>query len=216
MVIRIVLADDHSIFRDGLKLLLRNQQEVEVVGEANDGVELLQLVRTLQPDIAVTDIKMPGMDGVEACRMIRRDSPNTQVIALSMFDDDHLVVDMLEAGAKGYLLKNTNRTEMLEACHAVCEGESFYAGATSKKLARLIANAELDTFKRHVLPSFSSRELEIIQMIAEQLTNKEIASRLNLSVRTVESHREKIQEKTDARNMVGVVIYAIRHGLIKI
>lgn len=216
MSIKLVIADDHAIFREGFKLLLRNQENIEVVGEAADGSELLDVVRREVPDLVITDIKMPEMDGIQACKAIRKEYPEIRVIALSMFNDDNLIVDMLEAGATGYLLKNTNKRELLEACICVDEGGHYYSAATSQKLTRLIADSKVNPFRSKSLPSLTPRELEIVQLIAEQLTNKEIADRLNLSIRTIESHREKIQEKTGARNMVGVVIFAIRHRLIEI
>lgn len=214
--IRIVIADDHAIFRDGFKLLLKDQERLLLAGEAGNGQELLELVVREHPDVVVTDIKMPGMDGVELCQKIRREFPSIQVIALSMFNDDYLIIDMLEAGARGYLLKNTTREELLEAVTAVHEGDSYYCSATSIKLARLIAESKFHPHKAHPQVRFTDREKEVIRLICEQLTSKEIASQLRLSIRTVESHRENIQEKTGARNLAGIVIYAIRTGLFEV
>lgn len=210
------MADDHEIFRIGFRLLVKNQPELELVGEAENGKELLQVVEQQSPDVVITDIQMPVMDGVEASKIIKSKSPYVKVIALSMFNDDNLIVDMLEAGATGYLLKNTNKHELLEAVKAVHNGESYYSPATSTKLARMIAESKFNFKKHDNAPKLTDREIEIVKLICQQCTNKEIADKLNLSARTVESHREKIQEKISARNSIGVVIYAIRHKLFKV
>ncbi len=214
--IRIAIADDHEIFRDGFKLLLKDQQVMELVGEAENGKELLEVVAKTQPDVVIVDIKMPVMDGIEACKIIRRQFPDIKVIALSMFNEDNLIVDMLEAGAKGYLLKNTNKNELLMATKAVYEGSTYYCNATSGKLAKMIAESKFNPYRNHPIKKFSKREEDIIRLICEQYSNKEIATTLGISIRTVESHREKILEKTDARNSIGVAVYAIRHNLFQI
>jgi DNA-binding NarL/FixJ family response regulator len=214
--IRIAIADDHEIYREGFKLLLKNQKELELVGEAENGKELLEVAVKQQPDVVITDIKMPLMDGIEACRQIRKKFPDMKVIALSMFNEDNLIVDMLEAGAKGYLLKNTNKQELLEAAKAVYEGSTYYCTATSAKLTKMIGASTFNPYRNHPVKKFSTRETEIIKLICEQFTNKEIAKTLKISIRTVESHREKIQEKTDAKNSIGVVIYAIKHGIYEV
>jgi DNA-binding NarL/FixJ family response regulator len=214
--IKIVIADDHEIFREGFKLLLKNQQEVQLVGEADNGRELLDIAAQQQPDIVITDIKMPVVDGIEACKAIKMKFPHMQVIALSMFNEDNLIVDMLEAGARGYLLKNTNKHELLQAVRAVYEGSTYYCMATSGKLTRMIAESKFNPYRNQPVKKFTPREMEIIKLMCEQHTNKEIATLLRLSIRTVESHREKIQEKTGARNSIGIVIYAIKNDLYEI
>jgi len=214
--IRIAIADDHEIFREGFKLLLKNQQELELVGEAENGKELLEVIARHQPDVVITDIKMPVMDGIEVCKSIKKKFPDMKVIALSMFNDDNLIVDMLEAGARGYLLKNTNKAELLQAVKAVYGGSTYYCMATSGKLAKMIAESKFNPYRNHPAQKFTNREIEVIKLICEQHTNKEIAKTLNLSIRTVESHREKIQEKADAKNSIGIAIYAIKHNLFEI
>ncbi|HUC82470.1 MAG TPA: response regulator transcription factor [Flavisolibacter sp.] len=214
--IRIVLADDHEIFRNGFNLLLKNQQEIQLVGEAANGKQLICLVEEVMPDVVITDIQMPEMNGIEACRIIKKQFPDVAVIALSTFNDDHYILDMLEAGAIGYLLKNTNRQELHAAVHSVFEGTPYYSKDTSKKMARLIAESKLLPGRRKEPVTFSIREVEVMKLICQQLTNKEIAARLKLSVRTVESHRERIQEKTNSRNIAGIVIYALKHNLFQL
>jgi DNA-binding NarL/FixJ family response regulator len=211
--IRIVIADDHEIFRNGFKLLLQDQHEVELVGEADNGNQLIDAVNTLQPSVVITDIKMPGMDGIEASRILKEQNPSLGIIALSNYNEDSLIVDILEAGARGYLLKNTNREELITAVKAVHGGESYYCTATSSKLTKMIAESRFNPYRSMPRIRFTDRELDVIRLICEQKTNKEIASTLKLSVRTVESYRENIQEKISARNSVGIVIYAIKNKI---
>lgn len=212
MPIKVMIADDHAIFRDGFKLLLKDQRDALLVGEAASGRELIQRVEELHPNIVITDIKMPGTDGIELCRQLRTHYPAVDVIALSMFSDDHLIADMLEAGAKGYLLKNTNRSELLQAIRTVYDGGTYYSPATSEKLASLIGKNKFQIPKKQLEVRFSAREKEILQLICEQYTTREIAGALNLSIRTIESYRLSLHEKTRSRNSIGVVIYAIRNG----
>ena len=212
--IRVILADDHEIFRGGFKILFENQDEVELVAEAENGKELLDITAKLLPDVIITDIQMPVMDGIEACRKLHEDFPEIPVIALSTFNDDSYIVDMLEAGAKGYILKNTNRTELIQAVKSVHEGKNFYCTDTSRKLAKLVAGSRTKNFKEKV--KFTEREIEIIKLVCTQSSTKEIASALNISTRTVESHRERIQEKIGSRNIAGITIYAIKHKIWEI
>jgi DNA-binding NarL/FixJ family response regulator len=211
--IRIVIADDHSIFRDGFKVLLRDQDEIELAGEAGNGKELIELVKKVEPDVVITDIKMPEMDGIEASKILSKNFPNIGIIALSVFNDDYLVVDMLEAGAKGYLLKNTNKYELFEAIKAVSKGEVYYCNDTSAKMTHLIGLSKFNPYRNKIPVRFSEREIEIMRLICQQYSNKEIAECLHLSVRTIESYREQIFEKTMSKNMVGVAIYAIKHNI---
>jgi DNA-binding NarL/FixJ family response regulator len=214
--IRVAIADDHEFFRDGFKGLFKKQQDLELVGEAGNGKELLELVTRLQTDVVITDIKMPEMDGIEVCKQIRKKFPRIKVIALSMFNDEDLIVDMLEAGATGYLLKNTNKNEVITATRAVYEGQTYYCNATSDQLAKMIADSKFNPYRNHPVPKFTARETEIINLICKQHSSKEIAGLLDLSIRTVESHRENIQEKTGAKNSIGIVIYAIKHHIVQI
>lgn len=214
--IRIVIADDHEIFRNGFKLLLKKQKDIVLVGEAGDGHQLLELVAQQSPDVVITDIQMPVMNGIEACRHIRHNHKGISVIALTSFNDDHFVIDMLEAGASGYILKNTDKKEVANAVKAVFEGHMYYSDATSKKLARLVAEHKVVPGRTKAPIQFTERELLIMRLICQQLTSKEIAAQLQLSARTVESHREKIQEKTYAKNTAGIVIYVMKHNLFEI
>ncbi len=214
--IRIVLADDHEIFRDGIKALLKKQTEIILVGEASDGQELVEITEKLKPDIVMTDIKMPKLDGIQATRIIKKKMPNVQVIALSMFDDDNLIVDMIEAGAKGYLLKNTTKSEVIEAIKTVYGDDLYYCKTTSDKLIQMMAESKYNPYRDSVKPEFNNRELEIIELICQQATSKEIASKLFLSIRTIEGYRKNIEEKMGVKNSIGIAVYAIKNGMYKI
>ena len=215
--IRIILADDHEIFRDGFKSMLRKQPSIEMIGEAANGDELVRLTRQLLPDVVVTDIKMPKMDGLEATKILSKEFPLMGIIALSMIDEESQIVDMMEAGAKGYLLKNAHKNEIVNAISAVYEGEVYYCDETSAKLSRMIAaNERIPFIRKKEKIEFSDREIDVILLICDQLTNKEIASRLNLSIRTIEGYRDRIQEKIGARNSAGIVVYAIKNNIYQL
>ena len=211
--IRIALADDHAIFREGFKVLLKNQEILQLVGEAEDGKEMLEVISHQKPDIAIVDIKMPVMDGIATCRQIRKKFPDIKVIALSMFNDDNLIVDMLEAGASGYLLKNTNKAELLQAAKVVHEGGTYFCNATSSRLTKMIGDSKFNPYRNQPAIKFSEREIAVMKLICEQKATKEMAEILGLSIRTVETHRQNVQEKIGAKNMVGVAIYAIKQGI---
>lgn len=216
MPIRIVIADDHEIFRDGFHVMLKKQTDIELVGEAADGNELIEITGALKPDIVLTDIKMPILNGIEATRIIKKKYPAIGIIALSMFDDDNLIIDMLESGAKGYLLKNTSKSDIIDAIKMVYNGEFYYCRSTSQKLIELMAQSNFNPYKEIPKPEFSMKELEIIVLICQQATTKEIASKLFLSIRTIEGYREKIQEKMNVKNAAGIVVYAIKNGIFRV
>ena len=214
--IRIILADDHELFRDGFKVMLKKQPSVALVAEASNGEELIQLTRELRPDVVVTDIKMPKLDGIEAAKQLSAEMPLVGIIALSMFDEENLIVDMLEAGAKGYLLKNAHKDEIMDAIRTVNMGETYYCNHTSGKLAQLIAKSKFTPVSRAPKVQLTEKEIEVIRHICEQMTNKEIAGKINLSIRTVEGYRDRIQEKIGAKNMAGIVVYAIKNNIYKV
>ena len=210
------MADDHEIFRDGFQLIISRAPNIDLLAQGANGKQLVDLVEMHRPNVVVTDIKMPLMDGIEATRTITRQFPDIGVIGLSMHDEDDLILEMLEAGAKGYLLKNADKQEVIDAIETVAVGDPYYCHSTNTKLARLIARNRYQTFHRSQRPEFNEKELEIIQLICQECTNKEIGEKLFLSVRTVEGYRLKILEKMQVKNSVGLVIYAMQHGLFTV
>ncbi|CAN5581532.1 response regulator transcription factor [soil metagenome] len=212
-LIKVVLADDHEIFRDGLKLMLSKFSSIQLAGDASNGRELVQLVDAVKPDVVITDIKMPLMDGVEATKYIIQHHPDTGVIALSMFDEVSSIIEMLEAGASGYLVKDCDKAEIKEAIERVYQKEQYYCRHTGNKLMQVMArNAKKQDIK-NTTQNLSDKEKEIIQLICKQCTTKEIGEQLFMSPRTVEGYRLKILEKLEAKNTVGIVIAAIKFGL---
>ncbi len=212
--IHILLADDHRIVRQGLRRILEENSRMEVVGEASDGREAVQMALDKEPDVIIMDVAMPHLGGMEAIRQISKRLPAAKVLVLSMYSDESYVVQMLEAGAKGYLLKDSADTDLVEAVLAVSNGKSFFSPLISKIL--------LDEYVRQVQEKgisdryelLTEREREILQLIAEGKTSREIAELLNLSTSTVDTHRGHIMEKLDLHNPYEVVLYAVRKGLI--
>jgi DNA-binding NarL/FixJ family response regulator len=213
--IKIVMADDIQIYREGLKVLIKNLPEIELLAEAENGRELLDMIREHKPDVAIVDIQMPVMDGIEACKQICQQFPDVPVIALSMFDQEAIVIDMLEAGAKGYLLKNTRPEEFLQAVKDVYGGDPYYSSNISTKLIRMIAQSKFNPYRSKPKIEFTATELRVIQLICDQCTNKEIADKMGIAVRTVEKQRTALLSKVGAKTIVGVVLYAIDHKLVK-
>ena len=210
--LRILLADDHTLVRQGLRKVLEERADWEVVAEAGDGREAVRQAETLRPDVAILDVAMPLLNGIEATRQIARRVPTTRILVLSMHADEAYVTQILQAGATGYLLKDSADVDLLHAVAAVAEGKSFFSPA--------IARVMLDGYVRgdkltDRFESLSEREREIFQLIAEAKTNKEIASLLNVSPSTVETHRAHIMEKLDLHSAAEIVLYAVRRGEIR-
>jgi DNA-binding NarL/FixJ family response regulator len=207
--IRILLADDHAVVRQGFKMILSAQPDMEIVGEAGNGRQAVDLAESLTPDIVVMDVAMPELNGIEATRRLRASTPHARVLALSMHKDSVYVREILRAGARGYLLKDSPAGDLLAAVRALAGGESYLSPAVS--------NAVLDDYRRHVtdpIDLLTSREREVLQMLAEGKTNKEIATVLNLSVYTVDAHRGRIMEKLNLHSINELVRFAVRNGLI--
>lgn len=213
-MIRIILADDHTVMRRGLRLLLEQQSDFQVVGEADDGRQAVDLAASVHPGVAVLDIGMPLLNGIEATRQITAASPDIAVVMLSMHSDETYVLRALKAGAKGYLLKNSAEADLIQAVRAVAEGKSFFSPAIGRMLLedymRQVAKREVEDSYDLLTP----REKEVLQLVAEGKTNKEVANLLKLSLYTVESHRGKILEKLDLHSVPELILYAVRKGII--
>jgi two-component system, NarL family, response regulator NreC len=212
--VRILLADDHTVMRAGLRTLLERQPNLEVVGEAEDGRQTVQLASSHVPDVVVMDIAMPNLNGVEATRRMVSKQPNISVVILSMYSDESYVMRALEAGARAYLLKDSAVTDLIRAIEAVSQGKSFF----SPKISRILAEEYVRALKRKgVSDSYellTPREREILQLLAEGRTNKEVATSLNISVYTAETHRGNILQKLNLHSSAELVLYAVRKGII--
>jgi len=211
--IRVLIADDHELVREGLQVMLSKIDAIEVVGEVSNGEELLQQTRILKPDVILTDVKMPRMDGREATRKIKNEFPHIGIIALSSFDEEELIMEMLNAGAKGYLLKNAGKKELTDAIRAAYKDEPYYCYNTNLKLSQMISRGSNRFGVKKIQEHFTEREIEVINFICDGLTSKEIASKLGLKSRTIERYRDSIMEKMEVKNAAAVVLYAVQHGI---
>jgi DNA-binding NarL/FixJ family response regulator len=212
--IRILLADDHNVLRDGLRLLIERQSDFTVVGEAGDGRETVQFVEEHRPDVVVMDIAMPNMNGIEATRRIVENHPRVGVVILSMHYDESYVLRALKAGARAYLLKNSLKADLIAAIRSAAQGRSFFSPKVSHILQEDYTRALEDRGAEDTYELLTAREREILQLVAEGKTNKEIASMLNLSLYTVDTHRTHILQKLNLHSVAELILYAVRKRII--
>ena len=213
-LIRILLADDHTVVRDGLRALLEKQADMQIVAEAADGRDSVRLAEQHTPDVVVMDIAMPNMNGIEATRRILEQNPDCAVVILSMHQDESYVLRSLKAGAKGYLLKDSLRGDVIEAIRTVSQGRSFL----TRKVSRLLQEDYVSQMERRGVEDsydlLTGREREILQLVAEGKANKEVANFLNISLTTVETHRTHILQKLGLHSIPELILYAVRKGII--
>jgi DNA-binding NarL/FixJ family response regulator len=209
MPIRVVIADDHTLVRQGLKSLLE-REGIQVVGEAQDGHEVLQLAAKHSPDVAVIDISMPLLNGLDAARELKRSAPKTKAILLTRHDEDQYLIEALRAGVKGYVLKNQAASDLVHAIQLVCRGQVYL----SPGMSSVVVDAYLSKTELPVDP-ITSREREVLQLIAEGKSTKDIASLLGISVKTADSHRSRLMQKLDIHEVASLVRYAVRKGLVQ-
>lgn len=214
MKIRVLVADDHAIIREGLRVMLGNQPDMEVVGEAKNGREAIQLVDEYEPDVTVIDISMPELNGVEAIQQMRSRYPHLQVVVLSIHETKPYVYRALKAGANGYLIKETAGLQVVDAVRAVYRGERYL----SERIAELVmseASSKLEaSMETHPLETLSMREREILQLVAEGKTSQEIAERLSISPKSVDTYRSRLMHKIGVEDMAGLIKFAIQQGVI--
>lgn len=209
MTIKILLAEDHAIVREGLCAMIEKESDMEVVGEAQDGLEAVQQAQELAPDIVIMDVSMPGMNGIVATRQIKATMSNIKVLALSVHDRREYVLDMLDAGVSGYLLKDCIGSELIRAIHRVMKGESYL----SPKIATIVLDERND--KNHLSDVvLNEREQKLLKLLAEGKSAKEIAKQNNANIKTIEAQRRRIMKKLEIENMAGLVKYAIREGWV--
>jgi two-component system response regulator NreC len=211
MAIRILLADDHTLVRQGLRRILEDQPGLDIVAESASGIEAVEAVRRLKPDVAIVDVGMKELNGIEATSQILKHSPHTAVLILSMYSDERYVLRAVKAGARGYLLKNSAGDELIQAVQAVMRGDAFFSPAVARVFENGLKGAAATEDRFELL---TSRERQIYQLLGEGNSNKEIAQRLNLSLHTVETHRWRIMEKLDLHSTAELVLSAVRRGVV--
>jgi len=212
--IRILLADDHTVMRRGLRLLLESQPEFKVVAEASDGRQAVEQAETAQPDVAVLDIAMPNLSGIEAAQRMTAALPHVAIVILSMHSDEGYVLRALKAGVKGYVLKDAAEGDLMEAIKAVHQGKTFFSPEISRMLVEDYVREIRTRGAEDSYDLLTSREREILQLLAERKSNKDIALVLNLSPYTVETHRRNLQEKLNLHSFAELILYAVRKGVI--
>lgn len=209
--VRVALADDHKIVRDGIKLMIRQHPGVEVVAEAENGMEVFDLCGKEQIDLVIMDINMPKMDGIEATSRIKMNYPEIKILALTMSNDDVHIRKMIQAGASGYIMKSSGTIELREAIDTIMDGKHYFSDEATKSIMMdLVRNKGITKSDEPV--SITDREVEILELIVKEFTNQEIADKLFISPRTVDAHRRNLLQKTGARNTAGLVRYALTHN----
>ena len=213
--IKVLVADDHTILRQGIKSLLANEEEIEVIGEAKNGREALTIIEETLPDVILMDIAMPGLNGLEATRRIKKKFPRMKVLVLTMYTNEEYIFQILNAGANGYLVKETAFQDLISAIKAVYKNEAFMSPSISKKVINsYIKRAQND--EKQTCEILTTREREILQLIVEGNSSKKIAEILFISPKTVETHRTHIMDKLNIHNRTGLVKYAIRKGIVDV
>jgi DNA-binding NarL/FixJ family response regulator len=211
-MLHILIADDHGIVRSGIRMLIDRQQGMKVIAEAEDGIKAVELAQSSKPDVAILDVSMPRMTGLQAAREIKLRAPDTSVLLLSMHDDERYFFDAVDVGASGYVLKRAADTDLIDAIQAVARGEQFVSPDTERAVIKEWLDGSRD---ERLEDPLTPRELDVVKLIAEAHTNKQIAEALHVSEKTVESHRANVLSKLGMRDRVELVRYAIRRGLVE-
>jgi DNA-binding NarL/FixJ family response regulator len=214
MSVSILLADDHTLMRQGLRHILEGSDDLDIVAEASSGIEAVEAARQHKPDIAIVDVAMKELNGIEATAQILKHSPHTGVLMLSMYSDERYVLRAVKAGARGYLLKNSAGEELIQAIHTVQRGQAFFSPAVARVFQDSLARLQNTQGATDRFETLTDRERQVYQLLAEGNSNKEIANRLNLSLHTVETHRWRIMEKLDLHSTAELVLSAVRRGLV--
>lgn len=214
--IRMIVADDHAIFIEGMYTIFRKQKNVQIVATASNGKELIEKVSNHHPDIVLTDIRMPVMDGIEATKRLVQQFPNIPIVAITMLDCEQDILEMLGAGAKGYLVKNVHKEHLFEAVQNVSRGDIYYCSTTSNQLLKGMVNMKIAPQKTSKKIEFTERELQVIHLICQEFSSKQIAAQIDTEPKSVERTKERIFEKIGTHSSVGIVLYAVRNNLVSL
>jgi len=216
-LIKVILVDDHEIFRNGLKILLHSLGNVEIIAEATNGLEFLEIIEINKPDLVFMDINMPKMDGIDATENVLKKYPNLRIIALSTFGDNEYFNKMLNAGVRGYMLKNSRKNEFIDAIENICNNDDYYySNELLLNYSKNIINKHVEVISKDKLPNISNRENEILELVCKGKSNEEIADTLFISKRTVENHKTNLIHKTETGNTVNLVIYAFKNKIVEL
>lgn len=216
MRIKVLIVDDHKIMRDGIKAILKPAQDLEVVGETDSGVDAVALVRKLRPDVVMMDINLQGMSGIDATIEMLRHNPDTRVMMLSMYDDEHSVISAVKAGARGFVLKRASDGDLIQALRMVAQGGTYLSPRVSDRLLERIQKGTVDESTQALpLADLSPREIQVLRLVAEGKTSKEIAVMLDLSVQTIRSYRKAMMKKLNVNNVAGLTQLALSTGLMR-
>ncbi|MBV6642729.1 MAG: response regulator transcription factor [Cyclobacteriaceae bacterium] len=209
----IILVDDHKIIRDGLKMYFTDNDDYVIEAEAENGVEALEILSKQTFDLVITDISMPEMDGITLAQEIKEKYPDQKVMALTMMGENQHIKHMLAAGVNGYILKNSDKSEIMTAIKTILNGENYYSGSVTKIIIDGIAGKKKPTQRLTLETPLTTREKEVLKLIVKEFSNKEIADQLFISVRTVDAHKRNLLEKTGCKNIAGLVVYALEHNI---
>lgn len=214
-MIKILIADDHTMFVDGIESILASEKDFQIIGRCYTGPEVIEFVQHDTPDILLLDVNLPGKNGMDVCKEMAEIKPTVKVLAISMFNEESFVSEILNNGAKGYILKNTGREELFKAIRTVSKGDSYFSKEVTETIMKGLMNQRKASSKANAsIPKLSRREKEVLKLIAQEFTTQEIADNLYISLKTVESHRSSLLSKLNARNSVGLVRIALENDLL--
>jgi DNA-binding NarL/FixJ family response regulator len=215
-MIKLVIADDHTMFVDGIDSILSKEQNIEVIGRCYDGPSVVDFLKEHKADILLLDVNLPGMSGIEVCKQLVKNGTKVNIIAISMFNEESFVTEILNNGAQGYILKNTGREELLKAINTVMKGQSYFSKEVTQTIMKgLMKSRKASNSSTKFIPKVSRREKEVLKLIMEEFTTQEIANKLFISLKTVESHRSSLLAKLNARNSAGLVRIALENNVLE-
>ena len=213
-MIKVLIADDHTMFADGIESILKDEPDLEVIGQCHDGVSILKFVKKEEPDVLLLDVNLPEMSGIDVCKAITASHKNVKILALSMFNEHSFITEILNNGAKGYILKNTGKNELVNAIKTVQSGSSYFSQSVTETIMKGLVKKERQSKNFKNVPKISRREKEVLELIVQEFTTVEIAEKLFISLKTVESHRSNLLSKLGVRNTAGLVRFTFENNLL--